>query len=80
MRRRLFRACIAFSAAWSLFFFYMALQLNQEWVAGRSDFLCSPRFFYCWFWLWERRLEVMLLPWVLIAAAMCIRWVISTRD
>ena len=80
LRRGLFRAWITFSAAWSLFFFYIALQLNQEWVRGSSERHCAPTFFYCWFSFWEGRLEVILLPWVLTAAVMCIRWVIRGFD
>ena len=77
IRQGLFRAWIALSAAWSLFWFGYALFVAQEWAEGHAHPMgCSVGFFFCWFAFWSGRFEGMAVPWVLTAAALCARWVI----
>jgi hypothetical protein len=73
LRRGLFRAWITFSAAWSLFFFYIGLELAPEWA---SEHGCIRFAFPCSLPFWADRFVVILMPWLLTGAAMLVRWVI----
>jgi hypothetical protein len=61
-----------------MYWFVVALDVALNWAEGRGHdpVDCSKVFFFCWFVFWAGRFEGIIVPWVLTAAALCIRWVI----
>ena len=76
IRRGLFRAWIALSAAWSLFYFFNTIYVVQMWAEDRSYPPICNVYSCSLFVLWSERFEVIVMPWVLTAAVLCGRWAI----
>jgi hypothetical protein len=70
IKRGLFRAWIALSTAWSLYYFLDALLKS-----GQILFRCSVGVFYCWLAYSTHSFDA-IFPWLLTGAAILVRWVI----
>jgi hypothetical protein len=74
VRRGLLRAWIALSVVWSSCWLLAFLEeADRNWPVRFTSGFRSPisRLDF-----WESRLSWILLPWLLTAAVLCVRWVI----